>query len=104
MSTRRYEALLVLDTQGKEEGAKDIIERLEKDFAAEGAKVERIQRMETRQFAYAAGKLDHGYYVNIIFEGEPTVIEKLKTKLKFDTDVYRQHYQVLDQKKVAAGA
>jgi len=99
---RRYEALLVLDTKGKEDGAKEIIERLEKDFATEGAAIEQIQRMETKPFSYVAGALNHGYFANFIFEGEPTVIEKLKTKLKFDTDVYRQHYQVLAPKKVVS--
>ncbi len=104
MTTRHYEALLVLDTKGKEDGAKEIIERLEKVFAAEGAEVETVQRMETRPFSYAAGELDHGYFANFIFKGEPTVIEKLKAKLKFDTDVYRQHYQVLQRKTVATPA
>ena len=98
MSIRRYEALLVLDVQGKEDGAKEIIDHLEKDFTAEGAEVQNIQRMETRPLSYAAGKLDHGYYVNFIFDGEPAVIEKLKNKLKFNTAVYRQHYQLLDNK------
>ncbi len=32
----RYEGLLVLDTQGKEDTVKDVIERLEKDFEKEG--------------------------------------------------------------------
>ena len=36
---KRYEALLVLNTRGKDESAKEIIERLEKDFAAEGVTI-----------------------------------------------------------------
>ena len=32
----RYEGLLVLDTQGKEDTVKETIERLEKDFEKEG--------------------------------------------------------------------
>ena len=88
----RYEALLILNIKGKEESAKDIIERLEKAFAAEGAKIEQVQRLDKRQFTYSAGALDSGYYVNFIFEGAPEVIEKLKSKFQLDEDVYRQHY------------
>lgn len=95
----RYEALLVLDTKGKEEGAKEIIERLEGEFKKEQAKVEQVQKMGTHHFSYAADKLDNGFYVNFIFEAEPTVIKKLKTRFDLDTDVFRHHYQKLAKKK-----
>jgi small subunit ribosomal protein S6 len=100
----RYEGLLVLNTKGNEDGAKELIERLEGDFAKEGAKVEQVQRMERRNFSYVAGALDSGYYVNFIFEAEPATIEKLKAKFKLDSDVYRQHYQRLQSKKELAKA
>ena len=100
----RYEALLILSTKGKEESAKDIIERLEKFFIKEGAAIEQIQRLDQRQFSYAAGKLDHGYYVNFIFTAEAGICEKLKAKLDFDEDVYRQHYLRLKARKAEAAA
>jgi ACT domain-containing protein len=36
----RYEVLLTLDVRGKEESVKDIIDRLEKTFKAEGVAIE----------------------------------------------------------------
>ena len=54
----RYEALLVLNSQGKEESVHDIVERLESEFKKEGAEIEQVQKMDKRQFAYAAGPLD----------------------------------------------
>jgi small subunit ribosomal protein S6 len=101
---QRYEALLILNTKGREEGAKETIDRLEKLFAKEGATVEQIQRLDQRQFSYVAGKLDHGYYVNFVFEGEPGICEKIKAKLDFDEDVYRQHYLRLKARKPAEAA
>jgi len=95
----RYEALLVLDTKGKEDSANEIISRLEADFKTDGASVENIQRMDNRSFSYAAGKLESGYYVNFIFSAEPETIEKLRSRLRLDADVYRQHYQRLPEKK-----
>ena len=97
----KYEGLLVLDTQGKEETVKDLIERLEKDFKKEGADVEQVQKMEKRDFSYAAGPLTSGYFVNFVFNAEPTVLAKLRSKLELDPEVYRQHYQKLRAKKVA---
>ncbi len=97
----RYESLLVLDTQGKEDTVKETIERLEKDFAKEGANVESVQKMEKRDFTYAAGHLSAGYFVNFVFEAEPVVLDKLRAKFKLDPEIYRQHYQKLYPKKVA---
>ena len=88
----RYEGLLILNTKGADEGAKEIIERLEKDFKKEGAQIDQVQKMDRRQFAYTAGKLDQGYYVNFVFHGEPTVMAKLRARFKNDSDVYRQSY------------
>lgn len=95
----RYEGLLVLNVKGNEEGAKEMIDRLEKDFTKEGAQIEQVQKMDRRQFTYVAGPLDSGYYVNFIFQAEPASISKLRAKFKLDSDVYRQHYQKLRTKK-----
>lgn len=100
----RYEALLVLNIKGGDESAKEIIERLEGEFKGEGAEIEQVQKMDKRQFSYVAGKLDSGFYVNFIFESDPEVIEKLKSRFKLDEDVYRQSYLKLRPKKVATGA
>ena len=47
----RYEALLVLNTQGKDETVKEIVDRLESEFEKEGAKIEQVQKMDKRQFS-----------------------------------------------------
>jgi small subunit ribosomal protein S6 len=94
----RYEALLVLNSQGKEDTVREIIDRLESEFQKEGAQIEQVQKMDKRQFAYAAGPLDSGYYVNFIFNADPQLIEKLRVKFKLDPEVYRQTYQRLPEK------
>ena len=95
----RYEGLLVLNIKGTEEGAKEVIERLEGDFKKEGAKVEQVQKMDRRQFSYVAGPLDSGYYVNFVVQAEPKVINKLRARFTLDEEIYRQHYQKLGAKK-----
>src|SRR5437762_13816130 len=98
----RYEVLLVLNTQGKEETAHDIVERLESEFKKEGAEVEQVQKMDKRQFSYVAGALDSGFYVNFVFHADPQLITKLRSKFKLDPEVYRQNYQRLPEKKEKA--
>src|ERR1700739_4429226 len=94
----RYEALFVLNTQGREETVHDVVQRLESEFQKEGAEIEQVQKMDKRQFSYVAGPLDSGFYVNFVFHADPQLITKLSLKLKLDPEVYRQHYQRLREK------
>jgi len=96
---RRYEALLALNAQGKEDTIREIIDRLESEFQKEGAQIEQVQKMDRRQFSYVAGPLDSGYYVNLVFNADPGVIAKLRAKFKLDPEVYRQNYERLREKK-----
>jgi len=94
----RYEALLVLNSQGKEDSVHDIVDRLESEFKREGAEIEQVQKMDKRQFSYTSGPLDAGFYVNFVFHAAPDLITKLRSKFKLDPEVYRQHYQRLREK------
>jgi small subunit ribosomal protein S6 len=101
----RYEALIVLNSQGKEDTVHDIVDRLESEFKKEGAEIEQVQKMDKRPFAYVAGPMDSGFYVNFVFHADPQLITKLRSKFKLDPEVYRQHYQRLrakTEKKEAA--
>ena len=101
---KRYEALLALDTRGKEDTTKETIERLEKVIAAEGAVIEQVQRLEKRELAYESQHTKSAYFVNFIFEADPSTIDKLQKKLKLDDDVMLQNYLQLPAKKKAVAA
>ena len=95
----RYEALLVLNTEGREDTVQDVVDRLESEFQKEGAEIEQVQKMDKRQFSYVAGELDAGHFVNFVFHADPQLINKLRAKFKLDPEVYRQHYQKLRPKQ-----
>ena len=101
---KRYEALLALDTRGKEDTAKETIERLEKVIAAEGAVIEQVQRLEKRELSYETHHTKSAYFVNFIFEADPAAIDKLRKKLKLDADVMLQNFLQLPAKKKTAAA
>jgi len=100
----RYEALIALNTMGKEETIKDTIERLEKVIQSEGAKIEQVQRLEKRDLSYESNHTKSAYYVNYVFEAAPTAIEKVRAKFKLDNDILLQNYIQLSSKKAAAAA
>ncbi len=87
---KRYEGLFILDTAGKEETIKETIDKISAEIASAGAKVETVQKMDKRPFSRVANKKHSaGFYVNIIFESQPAVLEQLKHKFAMNNDVFR---------------
>ena len=91
--SRQYEALLVFNTQGKQDTVDTMISKAGKEMEGEGARLESIDHMGIRKFPYNAQHLSEGYYVSVKFNGEPSVIEKIQSKLRLNADVHLQHYQ-----------
>ena len=87
---KRYEGLFILDTAAKEEGIKDTIDKISAEITSLGGKVETVQKMDKRNFVRIADKKHNaGYYVNIIFESQPAVIDQLKRRFAMNEDVFR---------------
>jgi small subunit ribosomal protein S6 len=87
---KKYEGLFILNTAGKEENVKELIDKLSEEITAQGGKVETVQKMDKRNFSRVADKkVSSGFYVNIIFEAEPKSIAPLRTRMGLNDDVFR---------------
>ena len=96
----RYEALIVLNTQGKEDTVKDIVDRLESEFQKEGAESRAgPEDGQAAVFLLRPASSTPGFFVNFIFHADSQLITKLRSKFKLDPEVYRQHYQKLRREK-----
>lgn len=91
--TRNYEGLIILNTKGIDGSIEDLISSVGKEIEAEGGKLDEVQQLGRRQFAYPAKHLDGGHYVNYIFAADSAAIEKIQTRLKLNKQVHLQHYQ-----------
>jgi ribosomal protein S6 len=87
---KRYEGLFILETAGKEEGIKDAIDKISAEITSAGGKVETVQKMDKKGFARIADKKHNsGFYVNVIFESEPAVVNQLKSRFALNEEVFR---------------
>ncbi len=87
---KRYEGLFILDTAGKEDTIKDTIDRISGEITSLGGKVETVQKMDKRTFSRVADKKHNaGFYVNIIFESQPSVVDQLKHRFAMNDQVFR---------------
>jgi ribosomal protein S6 len=87
---KRYEGLFILETAAKEEGIKDAIDKITAEITSQGGKVETVQKMDKKSYSRVANKRHTaGFYVNVIFEGQPTLIDQLKKRFGTNEDVFR---------------
>ena len=99
---KRYEGLFILETAAKEEGVKDIIDKISSEITAAGGKVETVQKMDKRNFSRVANKKHNaGFYVNVIFETNPSTIDQLKHRFAMSSDVFRVLFTNAPAPKVA---
>ncbi len=90
---RKYEGIVVLNTQGKEDGVDDMVSDISKKMEGEGVSLEQIDRLGRKEFAYNARHLAHGFYINFQFDAEPEALTKIREFLKRDENVFLQYFQ-----------
>ena len=102
---KRYEGLFILNTAGKEEGIKDAIDKISSEITAVGGKVETVQKMDKKSFMRVANKKHiAGYYVNVIFESNPTGIAQLNHRLELNEEVFRALFTIAPEAKPVSAA
>src|SRR5688572_18674195 len=97
---KKYEGLFILNTAGKEEGVKEMIDKISADLTTAGAKVETVQKMDKRQFSRVADKRSSaGFFVNFIFEIEPAGMATLRKSFALNEDVFRVSFTEAGERK-----
>ena len=95
-----------MDTIAKEEGIKDAIDKISAEITTLGGKVETVQKMDKKSYSRVANKKHSaGFYVNVIFEGQPSLLDQLRHRFAQNEDVFRVLFTnapVLQPAKAAA--
>ena len=91
--SRKYEGLIVLNTKSIEGSVEDLVTAVSKEIEAEGAKLDEIQQLGRKKFAYNSRHLESGHYVSYFFKAEPEAIDRIQAKLKLNGNVHLQHFQ-----------
>ncbi|MEM7147742.1 MAG: 30S ribosomal protein S6 [Verrucomicrobiota bacterium] len=92
---KKYEGVIVLDTRGKEEAIDDMISGIGREIEGTGAKLEQIDQLGKKEFAYNARHMAEGFYVNYMFEAAAGELDQVRETLKANEQVVMQHYQRL---------
>jgi len=86
----------------KEEGVKDTIDKISAEITAQGGTIETVQKMDKRPFARVADKKHTaGFYVNVIFSGQPGMIAQLRPRFALNEEVFRAAFTLAPAKPAA---
>ncbi len=92
--SRKYEGLIVLNSQGQEDSLNDLVTSVAKEMEGKGAKMDEIQQLGRKKFAYNARHLEGGHYVSYVFNAAPEAISSIKTSLDLNNNIYMHQYRV----------
>lgn len=99
----KYEGLFIFNTAGKEEGIKEMIDKVSAEIATAGGKVDTVQKMEKRSFSRIADKRHtSGFYANIVFEANGAILDVLRIRMGLNPDVFRVMFTVAAAPKPVA--
>ena len=102
---KKYEGLFILNTAGKEEGLNDVIDKITAEVASVGGKVGTVQKMDKKNFVRVADKkFSSGFYLNVIFDAEPSVVSKMQHHFALNDDVFRVLFTTAPEPKKETAA
>lgn len=90
---RKYEAMIVIDTKGKEESVEQIVSQVGKDIEGSGAKLSQVDNLGKRDLPFSPRHVTAAHFVNFHFEAEPGALDAVKTRLQLNENIYQQYYQ-----------
>ncbi len=90
--SRKYEGLIVLDTKGNDTSIDELVSTVGQLIEAEGAKLDEVNKLGYKKFAYNSRQIEGGHYVSYTFEAEPTAIKGIKASLDLNEDIYTHQY------------
>lgn len=92
--SKKYEGLVVLDTKGNETSIDELISTVGQQIEAEGAKLDEVNNLGRKKFAYNSRQIEGGHYVSYIFNAEPAAINKIRVSLDLNDAIYMHQYRV----------
>jgi small subunit ribosomal protein S6 len=87
---RRYKAMMILDTRGREESVEQLIEEMKKEIASVEAEVLGVENLGRRDFARVTdAKMTAASYVEFTIAGSAGVATRVREHFRLNPAVYR---------------
>jgi small subunit ribosomal protein S6 len=84
-----YDTTFILNPQLEESGLDGRIQEYIDLIGGNGGKLVKESRIGMRRLAYEIANLNQGYYVSLVFDGSPELVNELERRLRLDEGCLR---------------
>ena len=86
---RKYELMYILQPTLSAEEQTALVDRFNDLITSMDGSVEKTDRWERRQFAYDLNDFKDGYYIVVIFQGTPALVNEIDRQMKLAEPILR---------------
>ena len=98
---KKYEATYILAGTAKDEILDKLVERMRGEITRLGGTAQNTEVVGKRNFARPMQKRDHGVFVRVRFEMEPSQIATLRERYHLIEDLFRVQVLAVDERREA---
>ena len=95
---RRYETIIIMDSELPAEKQEPVIKRVEETIAQQGGYLAFIDDWGTKKLAYAIKKKERGHYIRFDFCGTGELVNEMERFFRIDDSVLKYMTVLLDEK------
>lgn len=88
----KYELMVILSNSLTDEAKEALVNKVSSMLEASGAKIESVEKVGTKKYAYAIDYKNEGYYVLYNIECEAKVPNQVQKQLLLNEDVVRSMF------------
>jgi small subunit ribosomal protein S6 len=90
--TRKYQAMIVLDTKSKEETVEQLVQTITHDMEKSGLKLDQVNNLGKKNFPFSPRHVTAGHFIQYFFSADNQGLTSIRGKLKLNDNVYQQFY------------
>ena len=88
----KYELMVILSNNMLDEAKEEMINKIQGLIESNGGKVENIEKVGSKKYAYEINFKNEGYYVLVNFTIEPSKIAELDNMMYVNENIVRQMF------------
>ncbi len=99
-NSKMYELTYILTPVLSDDQNNEVVTRINEIIESAGGKIVEVDVWGLRRLAYPVIKKRNGYYVNLYFEGQGTIVARLERALSIDDNVLRYLTLAMDKSMI----
>ena len=97
----RYDLLYILPALTEDAPTAQTKQKISELLLSNNVTIIREEDQGKRRLAYTVKRIRHGYYMDVVFETDPSVVEKIRASLSLNTDIFVSKFYKRNKQRVS---